>query len=154
MSYIECSVSPTTTALKGRLLNAHFAAASPPPPPDPPFDMKSGGGGYFWWCGSKYLLILLVHIPPSPPPLPHSLQWSIRSDEVTYVFCKSTTFYNFGQSSLSCGSCADHKGLLFRQCFWASRIRIHHYLYGSESGSGSFHHQAKKGRKTLISTFL
>jgi len=29
-------------------------------------------------------------------------------------------------------------------CFWASRIRIRHYLYGSVSGSRSFHHQAKK----------
>jgi hypothetical protein len=40
------------------------------------------------------------------------------------------------------------------QMFWASwiRIRIHHYLYGS--GFGSFHQQAKKVTKTLISTFL
>jgi hypothetical protein len=36
--------------------------------------------------------------------------------------------------------------------FWAFRIRIRHHLYGS--GSGSFHQQAKKERKTLISTFL
>ncbi len=36
-----------------------------------------------------------------------------------------------------------------KQHFWASRIRIRHYLYGS------FHHQAKKiVRKTLISTVL
>jgi hypothetical protein len=32
--------------------------------------------------------------------------------------------------------------------FWASQIRIRHYLYGS----GSFHQQAKKVRKILIST--
>ncbi len=37
-------------------------------------------------------------------------------------------------------------------CFWASRIRIRHYLYGS--GSRSFHQQAKKVRKTLIPVFL
>ncbi len=36
-------------------------------------------------------------------------------------------------------------------CFWASRIRISHYFYGS----GSFHQQAKKKvRKTLISSIL
>jgi hypothetical protein len=35
-------------------------------------------------------------------------------------------------------------------CFWTSRIRIRHYLYGS----GSFHHQAKTARKILISTVL
>ncbi len=41
-------------------------------------------------------------------------------------------------------------------CFWTSRIRVHHHLYksGYSSGSGSFHHQAKIVRKTLISTVL
>jgi hypothetical protein len=34
--------------------------------------------------------------------------------------------------------------------FWASRIRIRHYL----DGYGSFRRQAKKVRKTLISTVL
>ncbi len=37
-------------------------------------------------------------------------------------------------------------------CFWTSRIRIHHYLDGS--GSGSFHHQGKIVRKTLIFTVV
>jgi hypothetical protein len=48
---------------------------------------------------------------------------------------------------------------LARQCcgsgslsFWISRIRILNYFY--RSGSGSFHHQAKMERKTLISTVL
>ena len=34
--------------------------------------------------------------------------------------------------------------------FWASRIRIRYYLYGSGSWSGSFLQQAKKCTKTLI----
>jgi hypothetical protein len=46
-----------------------------------------------------------------------------------------------------CGS-----GSLGSVRFWASRVRIRHYLYGS----GSFHHQAKQQKvmKTLISTLL
>ncbi len=36
--------------------------------------------------------------------------------------------------------------------FWASRIRIRHYLYGSGPGSGSFQDQAKKVIKTVIFT--
>jgi hypothetical protein len=39
-------------------------------------------------------------------------------------------------------------------CFLTSQVRIRHYLYGSESGSGSFHPESKKVRKTLISTVL
>ncbi len=46
-----------------------------------------------------------------------------------------------------CGSVSGSVGSL---CFWASRIRIRHYLYGS----GSFHQQGKKVRKTLIFTNL
>ncbi len=51
-------------------------------------------------------------------------------------------------------------GSIGSESFWASRIRIriHHYLYGSGCGSGSgygsFHRQAKKLRKSLISTVL
>jgi hypothetical protein len=38
-------------------------------------------------------------------------------------------------------------------CFWASRIRFRHYLYGAGLGVGSFHYQAKKKlRKTLITS--
>jgi hypothetical protein len=39
-------------------------------------------------------------------------------------------------------------------CLLASRVRIRHYLYGSESGSGSFHPEEKEVRKTLISSVL
>ncbi len=40
-------------------------------------------------------------------------------------------------------------------CFWASWIRIWIviYLYGSDSGSGSFHQQAKKEEKPLFLLF-
>jgi hypothetical protein len=38
--------------------------------------------------------------------------------------------------------------------FWASWIRIYWSEYGSGSGSGSFYHQAKIVRKTLIPTAL
>ncbi len=38
--------------------------------------------------------------------------------------------------------------------FWASRIWIRHYLYGSGSQSQSFHQQGKKVRKILILLFF
>ncbi len=49
----------------------------------------------------------------------------------------------------TCRQCCRSGGSV---CFWASLIWIRHYLYrsGCGSGSGPFHQQANKVRKTLI----
>ncbi len=56
------------------------------------------------------------------------------------------TYSSFCKSQTQC--CRSRFGSIGSVCFWASRIRISHYLYGI--GYGSFHHQVKKGRKTFV----
>ncbi len=75
------------------------------------------------------------------PELACLRQCTMYMVKAIFLSCSSVCIFQ------CCGSVSESVEPL---CFWASRIRIRQYLYGS----GSFHQQGKKVRKTLFFTNL